>query len=63
MYRRRSTSWGQEITHQLFGCSRRPVRHMSKRLLRSSVYLTHSIVRDILGSVVGLGHSRRRRRR
>ena len=63
MPRRQSSNLGQELSRQLFGSARRPVRHTSKKVVRGTVRFTNSILQEALGELFGVGQPRRRRRR
>lgn len=62
-HRRPHKNVTQEITHQLFGCPHRPIKHLGKKLVRGSINVTNNIVNELFSSMFGFGQPSKRRRR
>lgn len=63
----KSKNFRQEINRQVFGCNRRPVKHVGKRLLRGAINTTNDLFGDLISAFSGgkgnkKGKRRRRRR-
>ncbi len=58
-----NTNLLQEINHQLFGRSHRPIKHLGKTLVRGSLNATNAVIDEVLSSVFGVGRTSKRRKR